>query len=328
MYHDRAKMASHEVTMAPDIHEQLSVLGVPVRTRMLGLLEQAELGVGEVARITQVPQSTASRHLKVLHDEGWVIRRKVGTSALFRIRPELDGARAELWAVVRKAIDERWPDDVWRLKAVLADRDASTTEFFGRLGREWSRVRDLLYGTDFLLDVWPAMLPPDAVVADLGCGPGDLLERLAPWVRGVVGVDREPEMLRVAGERLADQDNVTLVSADLEALDLPAGSLDLAICMLVLHHIEHPERVLHSAAPALRSQGRLVVVDMVRHDREEYRRTMGHRHLGFSREDLEGLAEGSGLTLRQHRVLPPAPEAEGPALFVATFDAVRRDHDR
>ena len=47
---------------------QFTALGDVVRLRMLQLLADEELSVGELARIVQVPQSTASRHLKPLLD--------------------------------------------------------------------------------------------------------------------------------------------------------------------------------------------------------------------------------------------------------------------
>ena len=48
----------------------LSALADSGRLRMLRLLERAELSVGEIASALQLPQSTASRHLKTLMDSG------------------------------------------------------------------------------------------------------------------------------------------------------------------------------------------------------------------------------------------------------------------
>ena len=62
---------------------QFTALGDVVRLRMLHLLADEELSVGELARIVQVPQSTASRHLKPLLDGGWIARRSDGTAGLY-----------------------------------------------------------------------------------------------------------------------------------------------------------------------------------------------------------------------------------------------------
>ena len=58
---------------------------------------------------------------------------------------------------------------------------------------------------------------------------------------------------------------------------------------------------------------------MVEHDRREYRRTMGHRHLGFAQDTLAGLADDAGLAEQSWHRLPPDPEAHGPGLFLAVF---------
>ncbi len=63
----------------------------------------------------------------------------------------------------------------------------------------------------------------------------------------------------------------------------------------------------------------MMVLDMVEHDREAYRDTMGHLHLGFSETTVrEWCSLGNLELVRLHR-LRPAPEASGPSLFVATL---------
>ena len=54
------------------IFDDLTVLGDALRSRMLVLLERHELTVGELCAVLQLPQSTVSRHLKVLGDADWV----------------------------------------------------------------------------------------------------------------------------------------------------------------------------------------------------------------------------------------------------------------
>ena len=73
------------IAMSSSIYTQLSALSEPTRVRLLRLLEVEELGVGELARILQIPQSTVSRHLKVLREDGWVSARRVGTASLLRL---------------------------------------------------------------------------------------------------------------------------------------------------------------------------------------------------------------------------------------------------
>src|SRR5947209_16287834 len=59
-------------------------LADPTRLRLLRLLERHELGVVELCDVLQLPQSTVSRHLKVLSDQGWTDSRRQGTTNLYR----------------------------------------------------------------------------------------------------------------------------------------------------------------------------------------------------------------------------------------------------
>src|SRR4029434_655656 len=62
----------------------MSSLADPTRLRILRLLERRELGVADLCHALALPQSTVSRHLKVLSDEGWIDGRAQGTTRLYR----------------------------------------------------------------------------------------------------------------------------------------------------------------------------------------------------------------------------------------------------
>src|SRR6185295_2778374 len=90
---------------APAILDHLTALSDPTRSRMLLLLDRHELTVSELCSIMQIPQSTASRHLKALADSGWIAARAQGTSHLYTMtRDELDAAARRLWLLVREQV--------------------------------------------------------------------------------------------------------------------------------------------------------------------------------------------------------------------------------
>ncbi len=304
-----------------DIHHRLSTLSVPLRTRILRLLADEELGVGELARVVQTPQPTVSRHLKTLLDDGWLVRRKVGTSSLYELNPQLGEAERALWALVAGTLDARWPDDHIRLAAVLAEREDGR-HFFGRVAEKWVGLRQEMFGEGHLVPAIAALLPDGITVADLGCGPGDLTAHLAEAGARVIAIDREPAMLEAAGRRVGHLPHVELRAGELEAPPLAPGEVDLALLCLVLHHVEHPVRALAAAARALAPGGAIVVLDMVGHDRAEYRRTMGHVHLGFDPAAVAAMAREAGLRISRSRVLTPQAGATGPALFLARMVGV------
>src|SRR5213596_2192836 len=81
----------------------MSSLADPTRLRLLRLLERHELGVVELCDVLQLPQSTVSRHLKVLTDEGWTRHRRLATTHLYRmILDELDAPQRKLWLLARE----------------------------------------------------------------------------------------------------------------------------------------------------------------------------------------------------------------------------------
>jgi ArsR family transcriptional regulator len=185
-------------------------------------------------------------------------------------------------------------------------------------------VRKELFGDGYVLPALLALLPPGQTIADLGCGTGAMLPLLAPVCAQVIGVDREAAMLAVAEERAAGLSNVELRRGLLDALPFPDASVDLALCQLVLHHVRELAPVFAEVRRILAPGGRWVILDMVEHDREEYRDTMGHQHLGFSEPTTRTLAESAGLAVSAWRVLPPDSAAHGPALFVAVLGPALR----
>src|SRR5687767_8275421 len=119
-------------------------LGDPARLRLLLLLEGRELGVAELVHILQMPQSTVSRHLKVLADQGWVTGRAQGPANLYRIAGFDDGARRRLWQLTRDQTGD-WATaehDALRLERLLARREPSGPAFFAGAASKWDRLRD------------------------------------------------------------------------------------------------------------------------------------------------------------------------------------------
>jgi ArsR family transcriptional regulator len=237
---------------------------------------------------------------------------------------DLAPAARELWRLageqVAAATGAR--EDARRVVSVLAARRERSQEFFASAAGRWDRTRDELFGTKIHSLALLGLLDDDWVVGDLGCGTGAVTAALAPFVGRVVAVDGSQEMLAAARERLGALDNVELRQGELEKLPLDDGSLDAATLILVLHHLPDPGRVAAEVARTLRPGGRLVIVDMLPHDRQEYQQQMGHVWLGFSEEQIGRFLARAGLSRGSFRVLPPDPAAHAPSLFAATAKRV------
>jgi len=306
---------------APAILDHLASLADTTRSRLLLLLDRNELTVSELCAITQLPQSTVSRHLKALVDGGWITSRAEGTSRLYSMtRDALDEARRRLWLLVREQAGPTPAavQDQRRLEAALAERRTTSQEFFSSTAGQWDRLRDELFGDRFQLAAFAAFADTDWTVGDLGCGTGHVSAALAPFVGRIVAVDASAAMLQAAKKRLQRLENVDLRRGELEALPIDDDRLDAATLMLVLHHVPDPARALAEVARVLKPEGRVIIADMLPHDRDNYRQQMGHVWLGFSGEHITALLRESGFERVRVVALAPDPKAKGPGLFIAT----------
>jgi SAM-dependent methyltransferase len=312
--------APETVAASDDIHGRLGSLADATRTRLLLLLARHELSVGELCGALQLPQSTVSRHLKTLGDEGWLSTRSEGPSRFYRMSTRLDGTSRRLWAVVREELARR-PEsagDEARAQQVLAARRTRSQEFFSTAAGQWDAVRAELFGARGGLAGLLALLGDDVIIGDLGCGTGAGAAELAPFAGRVIAVDESKAMLSAARRRLQPFGNVELRHGALESLPLGNDELDAALLSLVLHYVPEPALALAEACRALKPGGRLVVVDMLQHGRAEYREQFGHVWQGFGEAQVRGWMEEAGFTGVRWHGLAPDPSAKGPVLFAAS----------
>jgi SAM-dependent methyltransferase len=281
--------------------------------------------VSELRAVLQLPQSTVSRHLKVLADAGWLSSREDGTSNRYRLDVRsLDAAARRLWGSVRDEAESvpaaaRDAQRVWRSASTPFTR---SQEFFASSAAQWDRVRAELFGTRTELFALVGLLDPSHRVGDLGCGTGQLAEVMAPFVGSVIAVDESPAMLRAARSRVGALPNVELRSGSVESLPIDDGALDVAVLSLVLHFVAEPAAALAEIRRTLKGRpagGRLLLVDMLPHDHAEYRQTMGHVWLGFDAEQVKRWGEEAGFSSVRQHALPAAPQAKGPSLFAAVL---------
>jgi len=103
-------------------------------------------------------------------------------------------------------------------------------------------------------------------IADIGAGSGYYVVRLAPIVGAsgqIIAQDVVAEYLRSLRDRVRDLGlhNVRVALGEPHDPRLPAHSLDLAILVHMYHEITQPYGLFYNLAPALKSGGRVGVVD-------------------------------------------------------------------
>jgi ubiquinone/menaquinone biosynthesis C-methylase UbiE len=242
-----------------------------------------------------------SQHIRLLIEAGLVSRRKEGNAAFLslgsngRVQPVF--ALIDAWSKAEG--DMPWFEaDRARLKAIRADRAAEAQRFFRKNAPRWSELR-AMHVPDGEIDT--ALLSalgdrPVGRLLDIGTGTGRVLELLAPRAAMALGVDRSPEMLRYARENLAAKGiEAELRQADMYALPLEDGGIDTVVLHQVLHYAHHPEAVIAEAARVLAPGGRLLIVDIAPHDREDFRRRFAHARLGFADDQVLKWLRQAGL---------------------------------
>ncbi|MEM6257912.1 MAG: metalloregulator ArsR/SmtB family transcription factor [Planctomycetota bacterium] len=299
----------------------MNCLADATRLRLLTLLAEHELGVSDLCDVVQLPQSTVSRHLKILADEGWVISQRQGTTNLYQVvLDELDQRQRELWLITRGESSD-WAtlhQDKLRLQQLVLNKQQDAGAFFADAANQWDAIRSELYGKSFTQDAMLSLIPPTWTIADLGCGSAALATKLAPFVERIIGIDNSKPMLSAARTRAKDLDNIILKQGDLADVPLDDASVDATLCVIVLTYLEDVEQAICEMARILKPGGRAIVIDLLAHNRDPFRRQMGQVHSGFTTERLMDLFTQAGLTHVSCRPLPPSSDATGPALLLAT----------
>lgn len=280
----------------PDLFKALAD---PTRLRILGILEKNELRVGELVQVLEMPQPTVSRHLGLLLREELLGRRRDGMWTLYSWNPGGPLSGNGLGTALREQL-RRMPEargDPQRIQECLEARGRESHDFFARVAPEWDRLREGLDVEGLHARLLGGLLGGDFRLVDAGTGTGALLPLLAPGAASLVGIDRSPEMLQLAGRRVRSERlrGVHLVRADLHDLPLSDASTDGVCSAFALHHMARPSVVVAEFGRIVRPGGRVVVSDLAAHDQEWMRTELAHVWLGFDASRIRTWFEQAGL---------------------------------
>lgn len=70
------------------MESSFAILAEPSRRTILSLLAASERSVGEIERRLRMPQTSVSKHLRVLREAGFVEARVEAQKRVYRLRPE------------------------------------------------------------------------------------------------------------------------------------------------------------------------------------------------------------------------------------------------
>lgn len=280
--------------------KSLSLIADPTRVRLLLLLKREELSVAELQEVLSLPQSNISAQLSKLKAAGLVSDRRSGKNRLYRLE-EPDRKQAESWqhflALLESAGDEirEVKKDSHALKVVLQKRERTAQAYFdalaGKFGRHYIPGRSWKGLGETLLKLMPPL-----VIADLGAGEGTLSQLLAQRAKKVIAVDSSEAMVTY-GSDLAKQHGFTNLEyrlGDIENPPIEPGSVDLVFLSQALHHAQRPAQALRAAFTLLKPGGRIIILDLLKHQFEKARELYADVWLGFSEAELHEMLSDVG----------------------------------
>ncbi len=271
-----------------EILKMLRLLSDKARIRILRLLADEDLSVADLQEILGMGQSRISMQLSQLKQAGLVEMRRSGQKSIYRMTVP-PGAQAIIEDVLAQSaaeLPESGHDDEG-LRLVLSRRKDTLRGYFdelaGRFGRSYVPGRSWKALAEMLLRLMPPL-----VIADLGAGEGTLALMLAQRAERVIAVDSSGKMVEY-GAGLAERNGITNLEyrqGDMEDLPIASGEVDLVLMHQALHHALHPGQALAEAWRVLRPGGRIVLLDLLRHDVEAARELYADVWLGFSQAEL------------------------------------------
>lgn len=298
-----------------------AALADPSRLRILLLVRHVDLAMGELAEVLRQSQPRVSRHVRILAEAGLVSRQKEGAYA-FVGRSRTAEAEAVL-AMIDAIVGDRDPIAPERahLADVRAARQRALDRWFADHAAEWDLMRNLEAPAEAVEGALVELACARGVkrLLDIGTGTGRILELLGPHAVAAAGVDRSPEMLRIARTRLdaAGLQGLEIRQADMADLPFAEAAFDTVVIHQVLHFSEDPAAALREAARVLAPGGQLLVADYAPHAEEELRTRYRHVRLGFAPEVMAQQIEAAGLAIGESR------RVAGPRLAVHLWQGVK-----
>lgn len=288
-------------TAVNDLPGLLKVHGDSTRLRILALLHRQELTAGELARALGMAPSRVSNHLRILRDHDLLRERREGTTVHLRAAGSSAPEVAQgLWRALSGEVEQH-PEheaDCARLAGVLAARSHGD-DFFDALAGEWDKVGAQFANGQARQRVVAGLLPPNLVLADLGCGTGYMARALMGIAGHLICVDRSEAMLEQARHNLSAAPpglRVETRLGELDRLPLEDGLLDGAVMGMVLHHLEDPLPALRETLRVLKPGGTFALLELEPHREEWAHDLLGDRHLGLSPTAVLDALSAAGFT--------------------------------
>lgn len=244
-------------------------------------------------------QSRISTQLSLLKQAGLVQARRSGKNSIYGLTeaPIAKGAAHQLRELIRASSDEieEAASDSLALRIALQKRSDQARAYFdqlaGKFGRSYLPGRSWKGLAETLLKLMPRQ-----IIADLGAGEGTFSQLLAQRAERVIAVDNSEAMVAY-GSQVALANGFTNLEyrlGDLQSPPLADEEVHLTFFSQSLHHSRKPLQAVREAWRITKPGGRIVILDLLKHDFEQARDLYEDVWLGFSEQEIYHFLESSG----------------------------------
>ena len=293
----------------------LKLLADPTRVRILRILRKEKLSVAEIQNVLGMGQSRISSHLSQLKSSGLLKDERFGKNIFYElIEPhEVEREALNRIFVVIDSASKEIPEcfeDSEALKLALAKRSDKARAYFDELagnfgqkyvpGRSWKSLAEMLL-----------QIMDPGIVADLGSGEGTLTQLLAQRATKVIAIDSSNKMISYASKISQENgyNNIEYRLGDIESPPIDDGTVNLTILSQALHHTTKPQIAIDEAFRITAPGGRVVILDLLRHDFEQAHELYADVWLGFTEIELIEYLKNAGFISIQTAIVDKEQQA-------------------
>ncbi|MBA2860803.1 ubiquinone/menaquinone biosynthesis C-methylase UbiE [Methanococcus maripaludis] len=173
---------------------------------------------------------------------------------------------------------------------------ANSKKYFNNVAEKWDEMRKDFFSDELRnLAYSKADIKKGKLAVDMGSGTGFISEGLLKNGLNVIAVDQSEEMLNIMKDKFSEYSKIQYINSDIEKLPVEDNFADYVFANMFLHHVEYPEKAIREMTRILKKGGKLVIIDLDKHEFEFLRTEQFDRWMGFDREDLKNWFSNSGL---------------------------------